>query len=93
VYAPKTGTAYGAVLMDTADKFPTSVNTMFARLKQELGAPPSSSGTQASAGGAGASSSVGTSAQKAAPVKAGPPPPLQRAVFPDNTGSIGLPAG
>jgi hypothetical protein len=93
VYAPKTGTAYGAVLMDTADRFPTTVNSMFTRLKQELGAPPSSSGTQASAGGSGASSNAGTSAQTAAPVKAGPAPPLQRAVFSDGTGSIGLPAG
>jgi hypothetical protein len=39
VYAPKSGTAGGAVLMDTADRFPTTVNTMFARLKQGLGAP------------------------------------------------------
>src|ERR1035437_6883279 len=53
VYAPKTGTAYGAVLMDTADRFPTTVNSMFTRLKQELGPPAGSSGTQASAGGSG----------------------------------------
>ncbi len=91
VYAPKSGTAGGAVLLDDADRFPTTVNAMFARLKQELGAPASGSGAQASAGGSGAS--AGSSAATTAPVKAGSAPPLQRAVFPDGTGSIGLPAG
>jgi len=89
VYAPKTGTAGGAVLLDDADRFPTTVNSMFTRLKQELGAPPSSSGAPSPAGGTGAPSGAGTSA----PVTSGPPQPLQRAVFPDGTGSIGLPAG
>jgi len=86
VYAPKTGSAGGAVLLDDADRFPTTVNSMFASLKQALGAPPaSSSAAQSSAGGSAASAP--------APVKVGPPQPLQRAVFPDGTGSIGLPAG
>ena len=49
VYAPKTGTAGGAVLLDDADRFPTTVNPMFSRLKQELGTPASSSGASASA--------------------------------------------
>jgi hypothetical protein len=92
VYAPKTGTAGGAVLLDDADRFPTTVNSMFTRLKQELGVPASSSGAQASASGSGPAK-AGSSAATAAPVKSGPPPPLQRAVFPDGTGSIGLPAG
>ena len=92
VYAPKTGTAGGAVLLDDADRFPTTVNAMFARLKQELGAPASGSGAQGSAGGSGAPA-AGSSAATAPPVKAGPAQPLQRAVFPDGTGSIGLPAG
>ena len=76
VYAPKSGTAGGAVLMDNADRFPSTVNSMFARLKQELGKAPaaSSSGAQASADGSGASSKA------AAPMKATPPQPLQRAV-------------
>jgi len=93
VYAPKTGTAGGAVLLDDADRFPTTVNSMFTRLKQELGAPPSSSGAPSPAGGTGGPSSAGTSAPAAAPVTSGPPQPLQRVVFPDGTGSIGLPAG
>ena len=50
VYAPKSGTAGGAVLLDYADRFPTTVNSMFTRLKQELGAPASSSGAPSSAG-------------------------------------------
>ena len=93
VYAPKTGSAGGAVLLDDADRFSTTVNGMFTRLKQQLGAPPSSSGAQGSAGGSGASANAGSSAAAAAPVKMGPAQPLQRAVFPDGTGSIGLPAG
>ncbi len=93
VYAPKTGSAGGAVLLDTADRFPTTVNSMFTRLKQELGAPPSSSGAQASAGGSGASANAGSSPATAPPVKMGPALPLQRAVFQDGTGSIALPAG
>ena len=51
VYAPKTGTAGGAVLLDSADKFPTTVNSMFTKLKQELGTSASPSGTQVSAAG------------------------------------------
>jgi hypothetical protein len=93
VYAPKSGTAGGAVLMDYADKFPKTVNSMFATLKQTLGAPPSSSGAASSAGGSGTSAKTGSSAATAAPVKPGPPQPLQPFVFPDGTGVIGLPAG
>jgi hypothetical protein len=91
VYAPKSGTAGGAVLLDDADRFPTTVNSMFTRLKQELGASAGSSGAPSSAGASGAPSSAGTAA--AAPVKSGPPLPLQRTAFPDGTGSIALPAG
>ena len=81
VYAPKSGTAGGAVLLDYADRFPSTVNAMFARLKQELGAPANSSAAPSSAAGS------------AAPAKAAPPQPLQPSVFPDGTGVIGLPAG
>ena len=78
VYAPKDGTAGGAVLMDYADRFPSTVNALFATLKQELGrAKPGSSNPSASS----------------APAPAAPPQPLQRAAFPDGTGVIGLPAG
>ena len=92
VYAPKTGTAGGAVLLDDADRFPTTVNSMFTLLKQELGAPASSSGAPSSAGASG-TPAQGTSAAASAPAQSGPPQPLQRSVFPDGTGSIGLPAG
>jgi hypothetical protein len=91
VYAPTSGTAGGAVLLDDADRFPTTVNSMFTRLKQELGASASSSGAPSPAGGSGSPSSAG--AAPAAPVKSGPPLPLQRTAFPDGTGSIALPAG
>ncbi|MGB9409019.1 MAG: hypothetical protein WCA89_15900 [Terracidiphilus sp.] len=93
VYAPKTGTAGGAVLLDDANRFPSTVNALFARLKQELGAPASSSGAPSSAGRSGAPAKAGTSTAAAAPVKSGPPQQLQPDVFPDGTGVIGLPAG
>jgi hypothetical protein len=93
VYAPKSGTAFGAVLLDDADRFPTTVNSMFTTLKQALGGSASSSAAPSSAGGSGPPSNAGTPAAPAAPVKSGPPLPLQRAVFPDGTGSIALPAG
>jgi len=87
-YAPKTGAAGGAVLLDYADRFPTTVNSMFATLKQTLGvAPATSSAAQSSSGGAASGSAA------AAPVAAGPAQPLQRAVFQDGSGVIGLPAG
>jgi hypothetical protein len=93
VYAPKSGPAGGAVLLDDADRFPTTVNSMFTRLKQELGAPANSSGAPSSAGGTGTAANAGAPATTPTPVKSGPPQPLQRAVFPDGTGSMGLPAG
>lgn len=87
VYAPKSGDAKGATLVDNADRFPSTVNSMFARLKQELGKTPA---TSAARPGGGASTS---SAKAAAPVKSAPAQPLQAVLFPDNTGVIGLPAG
>jgi len=88
VYAPKSGTANGAVLMDNVDRFPSTVNSMFVRLKQELGkAPASSPAAHPSAGGSA------TSSKAPAPVKAAPQQPLQRTLFQDGTGVIGLPAG
>jgi hypothetical protein len=77
-YAPKSGPAAGAVLMDNSDRFPSTVNSMFASLKQELGKAPASSGT---------------ASKTAAPMKEAPPESLQPVVFPDGTGVIGLPAG
>jgi hypothetical protein len=82
VYAPQTGTAGGALLVDSAEGFPSSVNAMFMRLKQELGAPSGSSSRPAP--------SASASASAASPA---PPQPLQPTVFPDGTGIIRLPAG
>jgi hypothetical protein len=77
---PKNGSAVGAVLMDYANRFPTTVNPMFATLKQQLAQSSEASG--GSTGGAGGAGSQAEPAQ-----------PLQRQVFPDGTGVIGLPAG
>lgn len=93
VYAPKTGSAGGAVLLDDATRFPTTVNPMFTKLKEELGASPSS-GTSANP----SASSPKTAAAKPASsgsvaVKPGKAQPLQSYPFPDGTGTIRLPAG
>lgn len=80
VYAPKSGTAGGAVLLDTNERFPSTVNSMFGRLKQELGAS-----TNAAAGGGAAPAAGG--AGSVAPAE-----PLQPTMFPDGTGVIRLPA-
>lgn len=92
VYAPTSGSAKGAVLIDNVDRFPSTVNSMFARLKQELGkAPATSSAAHSGRGVSSASEKSGSS--NAAPVKSAPAQPLQRTIFPDGTGVIGLPAG
>jgi hypothetical protein len=87
VYAPNTGAAGGAVLLDDAARFPTTVNPMFTRLKQELGAAPSNGAPAPSAGGAEVPSG---GAEADAPIKA---QPLEAHPFPDGTASIRLPAG
>ena len=78
-YAPQSGTAGGAVLLDDKDRFPSTVNSMFERLKKEIAPllppPPASSG----------SPTPQTSAAPAATLK-----PFQ---FPDGSGFIGLPDG
>jgi hypothetical protein len=93
VYAPKTGSAAAAVLLDDADRFPTTVNTMFARLKQQLGAPSSAAPSAAGPSATPAASTAPTKASSAAPVPSGPTQPLQKYTFPDGTGAIGLPMG
>jgi hypothetical protein len=77
------GNATAAILADHADRFPSSVNSLFQRLKQEMGAAqPSATKQNAPADGA----SAGT-------VPAASPQPLQPSRFADGSGVIGLPAG
>jgi hypothetical protein len=80
VYAPQTGTADGAYLIDTSARFPQTVNSMFQTLVQQA------------TGGAPASAQTGTAGTAAA----GPSQPAQTLipfVFPDGSGSMGLPPG
>jgi hypothetical protein len=100
VSAPKNDIARAAVLSDYADTFPTTVNSMFALLKQRMGttpAPAASSKQSAPSGGSSATAAPAakpkTSGTAAAPAKAGPAQPLVLNRFPDGTGAIGLPAG
>ena len=70
VYAPKSGNAKGAVLVDNADRFPQTVNSMFARLKQELGKGPAASpASQTSAGVSATSTTAATPAKSGDPAK------------------------
>jgi len=91
VYAPKTGTAGGATLIDTTDRFPQTVNSMLQRLVQEVtnNAKTAQSTPQGASGGSGGSSA----STSAANVKAAPAQKLQPYVFPDGSGSMGLPQG
>jgi hypothetical protein len=91
-YAPKTGTAGGAVLLDYSASFPSTVNSMFTTLKQTLGSAPAGTAV-ARTQTAGASNGGASSSASAVAVAAGPAQPLQRAVFQDGSGVIGLPAG
>ncbi len=101
VSAPKNDIARVAVLSDYADTFPTTVNSMFALLKQKMGntpAPPPAANSQSTPSGttsaaAAPASKPKSSSTAAAPVKAGPAQPLVLNRFPDGSGAIGLPAG
>jgi hypothetical protein len=90
VYAPKTGTARGAVLLDDTTRFPTTVNSMFTTLKQELGADPAGGIAAQSSGNTTTSTSA---ARRPATAAARPQQPLEPHVFADGTGIIRLPAG
>jgi len=92
VYAPKTGTAGGAVLIDTSGRFPQTVNSMFQRLVQAVtgssqGAPQSTAAPPA-ANSPPAAVPTGT-----APTSSQPAQKLTPYIFPDHSGSMGLPPG
>jgi len=90
--APKGSPAGAVLLYDDADRFPSSLNPLFQRLKQELAAPSSSPGSSsASSSRSALPSPSGSSSSLPAPTA--PAAPLQTFRFPDGTGSIGLPAG
>ncbi len=96
VSAPKTDTARVAILSDYADKFPTTVNSMFALLKQKMGntPAPAASNTQSPAsGGSSAAAKPKTSGATAAPAASSKPAALNPSKFPDGTGVVFLPAG
>jgi hypothetical protein len=92
VYAPPSGSAKGAVLIDKTDRFSKTVNSMFATLKKTLGKAPATAPTAQSSGASGSTAKTAAS-HNAPPIKSAPAQPLQRAIFPDGTGVIGLPPG
>jgi hypothetical protein len=94
IYAPNSGTAGSATLIDTTANFPMSANAMLQSLVQAVtgNAKAVQNGAQASAPGAT------TKPQGSAPVAkartpSGPPEKLTPYAFPDRSGSIGLPPG
>jgi len=88
VYAPQTGNAGGATLIDTTANFPKSVNPMFQLLVKTVTNSAPASGTAS----AGPSGSSGSSASSGA-ASSGPAQPLTTVAFPDGSAKIGLPQG
>jgi hypothetical protein len=90
VYAPKTGTAGGAVLIDTSARFAQTANSMFQRLVQAVtgSSQPAQAPVQAAS-----SASQATPAAAGAPASPQPAQKLTPYIFPDHSGSMGLPPG
>lgn len=80
IYAPQTGTAGGATLIDTAANFPKSANSMLQRLVQDVT-------NRAKAAPQGTASAPATN------VASAPAQKLTPYIFPDGSGSMGLPPG
>jgi hypothetical protein len=87
IYAPQSGTAGGATMIDTTANFPKSANSMVQTLVHTI-----QSGSQAVQNTTtGASSAPAASAAPSA--ASGPAQKLTPYAFPDGTGAISLPAG
>jgi len=96
VSAPKNDIARAAILSDYADTFPTTVNSMFALLKQKMGDTPAPAASNSQSGSSGGSSSASVPKTSGATVTAAAsskPATLNPSKFPDGTGVIFLPAG
>jgi hypothetical protein len=93
VSAPKTGNTEAALLTDYADRFPSTITSMFQRLKQELGATLSSSSASPSSAPSKGSAAPPATAGAAPPKPSAPAQPLTPVPFPDGSGRIGLPSG
>ena len=83
VYAPQSGTAGGATLIDTTANFTKSANSMLQRLVQEV---TNNAKAAQSAPKSGA-------APPAASASSAPAQKLTPYIFPDGSGSMGLPPG
>jgi hypothetical protein len=92
VYAPKTGTAGGAYLIDTSARFPQTVQSMFQTLVQQVTGRTQSS-VSGSPQGSGSSSSTQNAPAAAPSGQSAPAQRLSPYVFPDGSGSMGLPPG
>jgi hypothetical protein len=88
VYAPPSGTAGGATLIDTSDNFPKSLKPMFQLLVQQI----TGGGAKSTAPASSTSAKPGGTAPAAAPAS-GAAQSLVPYAFPDQTGAISLPAG
>ena len=83
IYAPKSGTAGGATLIDTAANFPRSANSMLQTLVQQVTNNAKAARNRSQSGAPRPTANVASEpAQKLTPY-----------VFPDSSGSIGLPPG
>jgi hypothetical protein len=83
VYAPKSGTAGGATLIDTTANFPKSANSMLQSLVQQVTNKVEAAQNASQAGASSATANVASA----------PAQILTPYIFPDGSGSMGLPPG
>ncbi|HXX18850.1 MAG TPA: hypothetical protein VEJ46_05570 [Candidatus Acidoferrum sp.] len=88
VYAPPTGTAGGATLIDTADNFPKSLKSMFQLLVQQV-----TSGAKGTTASGSSGASAASTPAVVSNVKSAPAAQLTAVNFPDGSARIGLPQG
>ena len=84
IYAPTSGTAGGATMIDTTEHFAQSLKPMFQLLIEDVTNRPKAATTSASSGGTSGAS---------APASSAPAAPLNVQAFPDGSAKIGLPQG
>ncbi len=107
IYAPQSGTAGGATMIDTTANFPKTANSMVQTLvhtiqsgsqgaqKTTTGATstPGSSAPPSSVPGSSAPASSAPAASATGAAASGPAQKLTPYAFPDGTGAVSLPAG
>ncbi len=98
IYAPQSGTAGGATMIDTTANFPKTANSMVQTLVHTIqsgsqAAQNSTTGASSAPAAAAPASSAPAAASATPGAASGPAQKLTPYAFPDGTGAISLPAG